>query len=87
MAFWFKSVFCLFALKLNYFNNSLPKSSIAKRPIEPKHLTSMCVYICPTFFPVAHLSIAILALWFFKETLALKALCSLFLLLPEMLLP
>lgn len=33
----------------------------------------MYVYICPTLFPVAHLSIAILALWFFKETLALKA--------------
>lgn len=42
----------------------------------------MYVYICPTLFPVAHFSIAILALWFFKEILAFMALCSLFLLLP-----
>ena len=56
MVFWLNSVFCLFALKLNSFNISLPESSIAERPIELRHLRRyVCLHLshsfpCSSFF-------------------------------------
>ena len=50
MVFRFNSVLCLFALKLNSFNNSLPETSIVERPIEPKLLRRyVCLHLSHSF--------------------------------------